>query len=485
MKAVNPAICLPPGDQKGFGASEELLEQAAKLLVFEYALLQNIKKENLGFLVASSKRKRKKNWVRKMKTLCHQMIAREMRLGSKCYGVAHSTFTYLFILDVDNPETGDCDLLEGGLRAQEWKYKKFHSGRGRHIWVFFERLPKELLSEYRSGPLVMKAVAQAFLSQYMDGLQGNVDSRGCSGQLIKLPLQFDPYYRRIILPYDENNELICDFERAVDFASDIRRNDSGQLIEFLRKYDHQSSRKTRGDRSRHGNISCHSSIDESFQEWLSTVRVGPGESNDFMFHFALGCWHAGLTQQQSLDTAKSLYINGRSDGRVTCKDTWPEWRSKLIGRLKRLRSLNPEKKPCSKVEFYEGDLAWIAKHARLSADSLFLAIHLWASRLSGSDTYHLSRRTAEKWGITERRFRNATDRFRRSGLLEIVTPGKQAPPTRSRPGRATTYRLLEGPSTSGAKLDVTDPVELLYVYLESVNREEGGREEGREEGREY
>ena len=363
-------------------------------------------------------------------------------------------------------------MLEGGLRTLGWAYKKFHSGRGRHLWVFFEKLPYELRAEYGGGPPAMKAVAEAFLSQYRDGLQGNIDIRGCNAQLIKLPLQFDPYHRRIVLPYDENNELICDFEQAVDYAANITRNDPKELIEFLRKYDHKASRKTQVNRSRRDNISCHSSMDESFQEWLGTVRVGSGESNDFMFHFVHRCWRAGLTRLETLDAAKYLYDKGRDDGRLSCKDKWPEWKSKAIGRMKKLWSLGSMKKKARIAKFYRRDLQWIAKHSVLTIDPLFLAIHLWAHRLNDADEYFLSRRTAKEWGITSRQFRDATERFLASGLLKVVAPGRQAPPSRSGRGRATSYRLSDYPDPAGARLHAVTPLQLLAEYEEYIQEEE-------------
>jgi len=479
MKNRNIAIFRPPGDPEGFGADNELLERAAKLILFEYALLPNVRKGSIGYLPAPSDSRPGKKWYRNLNVLNHHMIVEAMKNGKRCYGVAHKRFSNLLIFDVDNPELGDEDLIEGGLRAQGWLYKKFHSGRGRHFWIFFNDLPHELLALYGNGPAAMKAVAETFRSGFMDYQQGIVDIRGCTGALIKLPLQFDPYHGCIVMPFDGENELITDFKQAVDFAANIQRNDPQTLIDFLATHggglQGMDSSSHSESRSRGSASMLVNDVDGNFQQWLDTVRVGPGESNDFMFHFVLHCKRTGLSQQETIDTAKELYERGRADGRITCKDSWPEWKSKAEGRIKKLWSIKGSGKKAVEVRFWQGDLEWLSMHASLTIDPLFLAAHLWARRLSRSDEYFLSRRTAEECGITPTQFRKATKRFQASGLLKILTPGKSAPVRKGKQSRATAYRLLDYPEPSGSELSVRGPYELAAAYVKyRIEGEIGG-----------
>ena len=227
----NKNLHLPPGHFDGFNASEELLEKAAYLLWEKYILPQNCKAENIGFCVVSSKEGQEKQWIRyTLKKFSHKYFIKALKEGHVCYGVAHNNFSNLLVIDVDDPDSGDEEVIREALCEQGWDFKCFHSGRGRHFWVFFDDLPGELLYAYGTGMAVMKAVGETFLALYSEKLTDKIDLRGCGNQLIKLPLQYDPYYKWVIMPYSDDGVLIEDSETAVDYTGMIERNDSSRLV---------------------------------------------------------------------------------------------------------------------------------------------------------------------------------------------------------------------------------------------------------------
>ncbi len=245
MISGNRALRLTPWHPQGFGASEELIQRAARLIVCEYALPQNFKYKNLGCLSAPDEGSGEKKWIKGLPRsllrdieyrIKHQMIADELRSGKYCFGIAHADFTNLFVLDVDDPGLGDAKTVAKGLTDQGWHYKQFDSGKGRHFWVFFDDLPIGLLSRYQSGIRAMREVAKRLVHLLRDSLKSRVDIRGCGKALIKLPLQYDPHYHWIILPFDDGGTLITDYRDAVDFAAAIQRNDSSELIDWLESH---------------------------------------------------------------------------------------------------------------------------------------------------------------------------------------------------------------------------------------------------------
>jgi hypothetical protein len=273
-----------------------------------------------------------------------------------------------------------------------------------------------------------------------------------------------------VLPLDGEGEMIADFEKAVAFAADITRNDPGSLIEFLEDFgepgNHENHRVRKERESTDAHCPVRTETGDDFQEWLNNVCVRPGESNDFMYRFVHRCWKYGLSQEETIATAKDLYEKGHADGRVTCKDTWPEWRSKVLGQVRKCWQIKGERKGKTSAKFHQGDLAWIRKHAIAPSDPLFLAIHLWAARLSGSNQYYMSRPTATRWGITDKRYRNAVDRFIKRGLLEITAAGRRAPVKRKRKGQATRFKLTDYPERSGPELAATNPSEVVSEYAD-------------------
>jgi hypothetical protein len=476
MIAGNRALHLPPWHPLGFGASEELVQRAARLIVCEYALPQNFKLRNLGCLSAPDEGSNGKKWIKGFPPVLlsdieyrinHQVVADQLRSGKYCLGIAHADFSNLFVLDLDHPGPGDAEAIMESLTEEGWHFKQFDSGKGRHFWVFFTDLPVKLLSKYKCGVAAMREVARRFVAKTGDSLQGKIDIRGCGKALIKLPLQFDPHYEWVILPFDDRGVLITDFADAVDFAADIRKNDSSQLIDWLESHSQKIDEKPEKTAQRSpalGKPGKKPGKEIEVSDWLRSVRVGPGESNDFIRDAVYKCWIAGMSKDETTSVLRKLYDQEHPNGRVTCKDTWPQWRSKIDGQWQWLIGNYEKPRVPKQVEFFEGDLTWIRKHARLEADPLFLGIHLWARRKCGKDVYFLSRPTAKHFGLSAERFRSATRRFRRSGLVEVVSPGRVTNYASHAP-RATEYKLTDYPVPEGPVLSGQTPLELAAAYF--------------------
>lgn len=473
MRPVDPMF-LPPGHPDGFAATLELRLTASKLLVFEYANLRNLKKGSVGYCVPDKTNPRKKKWSYALPGLGDNIIADEMLRGSRCFGVAHKHWTSLFVLDVDNPELFDDRVIETQLQDEGWGYLKYNSGKGRHFWVFFTELV-DLVKLYGNGPRAMSAVVDRFLAKCRPFIRGRIDVRGCNGNLIKLPLQFDPVYRRIVMPYDVGGNLIEDFEEAVSFGSKITYNDAGLLLPWLERHGGLTSvaeTKTipaRSSRKEPENLKSISTPSNSFRVWLDTVRVGPGDSNKFMYHFAWRCMMEGFNQDDVVPLAKELYFKGRADGRITCKDTWEEWESKAIYQAQKWWELKADYQPTQLPEFFCNDLEWIAKWDKRKGDDLVLSVILWFDRMNPSRGFYLSRYMARKWGVKEGKFVSAMSRFERDGLLTIIEPGKRRPPLPGLRGTATWYKLLDSPIPGTSKLDALNPIDLLEYYGARIN----------------
>jgi len=466
MKSNNTALTLPPGHPDGFNASEELIEKAAKLLWKEYLLPQNCKGENIGFCPAPKKEGQKKQWVRgKHKKFSHYHFIKALEEGHLCYGAAHNHFSNLFVIDVDDPDSGDEAAVREALDQQGWVFKCFHSGRGRHFWVFFDDLPNDLLGAYGSGVRAMKAVGETFLELHSDKLTDKIDLRGCGNQLIKLPLQYDSYHKWIVMPFTDDGVMIEDYEIAVDYSAMIVRNDSSKLLQWLNtsykktmksKLESEDKQVPDGVQSKY-----HPDVGESFQEFLDKVQVSPGESNDFIFNLVKLCHREGLNEHDIPQLVENLYNKGTVTGRITCKDYLAEWLSKAKAQAKKYYSLMADHEPSEGVKFYRSDLDWLSEHAQTERDRLFLAIHLWALRMNSGDEYFLSRPKATEFGITDIQYRSAKKKFEKSGLIRVVKNGKAQSKLPGLRGLATKYQITELPEEGEEILEVSDPRELM------------------------
>lgn len=479
MYSNNQALRLPPGHPEGFNASDELIEKAAKLLWKEYLLPQNCKGENMGFCPAPKEEGQKKQWIRgKYKKFSHYHFVKAIREGHLCYGAAHNNFSNLFVIDVDDPDSGDEEVIREALLKKKWTFKCFHSGRGRHFWVFFDDLPGNLLGAYGSGVRAMKAVGETFLKLNSEHLTNKIDLRGCGNQLIKLPLQYDPYHKWIVMPFTDDGVLIEDFELAVEYAGMIVRNDSRELLEWLKRSQKKLQKKQiEADvgqvRNPDKNIQLPD-IGESFQEHLDKVQVGPGESNDFIFNLVRLCWKEGLNEKDIPQLVENLYVKGTITGRITCKDYLAEWMSKARAQAKKYYSIVGDYESSEEVKFYKSDLNWISKHALTERDRLFLAIHLWALRMNSGNEYFLSRPKAIEFGITDIQYRSAKKKFEESGLLKVVKNGKAQSRLPGLRGIATKYQLTDIPEECDEILEVSDPRELVKRLgdMETFEKEE-------------
>ena len=466
MYSENPKLKLPPGHPDGFNASDELIEDAAYLLWEHYLLPQNCKPENIGFCPAPRSESEPKLWVRgKLNTFSHKLFCEAMRKGHLCYGAAHTRFSNLFVIDVDDPDSGDEQVIREELDKQGWSFKCFHSGRGRHFWVFFADLPRKLLVAYGSGVSAMKAVGETFLKLHADKLTDKIDLRGCGNQLIKLPLQYDPYHKWVILPFSDDGVLIEDYELAVEYAGNIVRNDPGNLMEWL-----QRSQKNLQTVSMVGDAMEHSEpapqvdyrdIKGNFRDYLDTVQVGPGESNDFIFQLVRHCWREGIAEDDIPKLVENLYLRGKYEGRVTCRDYQSQWVSKAKSQAKTYYGIMAEFKPSREAAFYASDLDWLARHARSERDRLFLAIHLWAYRMNDGAEYFLSRPKAIKFGISDIQYRSAKKKFEKMGLLIEVQKGKAGSSLPGIRGIATKYKFSMEPESCGEILKTSDPRDLV------------------------
>jgi len=477
MYSENPKLKLPPGHPDGFNASDELIEKTAKLLWKEYLLPQNCKGENIGFCPAPKEEGQKKLWIRgKHKKFSHYHFIRALEEGHLCYGAAHNHFSNLFVIDVDDPDSGDEEAIREALDNQGWSFKCFHSGRGRHFWVFFDDLPNNLLGAYGSGVRAMKAVGETFLAIHSDKLTDKIDLRGCGNQLIKLPLQYDPYHKWIVMPFTDDGVLIEDFEIAVDYAGMIVRNDSSKLLEWLKRSQKKIEKKKvesgviMGPHPR--NKTLYADVGESFQEYLSTVTVGPGESNNFIYNLVKLCRKEGLNESEIPQLVENLYLTGMVQGRITCKDYLADWLSKANSQAKKYYSLMTDYVPSEGVKFYESDLDWIAKHAVSDRDRLFLAIHLWALKMNSGDVYYLSRPKATEFGISDIQYRSAKKKYEKSGLLKVVKNGKAQSRLPGLRGLATKYQLTDIPEVCDEVLEVSNPRELVTKIGEMEVSEE-------------
>ena len=462
----NSKLHLPPGHPDGFNADEELLEKTAKLLWKEYLLPQNCKGENIGFCPSPTKEGQEKKWVRgKLKQFSHTYFLSALREGRLCYGAAHVNFSNLFVIDVDDPDSGDEEVVRKELEKKKWAYKCFHSGRGRHFWIFFEDLPRNLLRAYGSGPAAMKAIGETFLALHSDKLTDKIDLRGCGNQLIKLPLQYDPYHKWVIMPFTDDGVLIEDYETAVDYAEMIVRNDSSRLYDWLRRSQRKIKKKLiESGECQYPHVESRISLPDvgmSFKDYLDSVQVKPGESNDFIYELIRICYREGILEEQVPALVEELYLRGKQEGRITCKDNLANWLSKARSQAKTYYSIASSYEGSEKVVFYESDLEWITRHAQSERDRLFLAIHLWAMKMNKGDIYFLSRPKATEFGISDIQYRTAKKKYEKLGLLKVVENGKAGSRLPGIRGIATKYQLTDIPEEYGEILDVNNPSDLI------------------------
>ncbi len=462
----NPALKLPPGHPEGFNASDELIEKAAYLLWKHYLLPQNCKGENMGFCPTPKEEGQQKQWVRGTLTkFSHYYIVKALNEGHLCYGAAHTNFSNLFVIDVDDPDSGDEEVIREALLKKKWSFKCFHSGRGRHFWVFFDELPGNLLGAYGSGVDAMKAIGETFLALLADKLTDKIDLRGCGNQLIKLPLQYDPFHKWVIMPFTDDGVLIENYEIAVEYAEMIVRNDSSKLHEWLRRSQKKIENKCLESGINQvpypGKKEQLPDVGESFQEYLNTVIVGPGESNDFIYELVRMCWREGINEEEIPQLVENLYLKGTLQGRITCKDYLCDWLSKARSQSKKYYSIVADYEPSERVLFYKSDLEWISKYAQSERDRLFLAIHLWALRMNTGNEYFLSRPKATEFGITDIQYRSSKKKYEKSGLLKVVRNGKAGSRLPGLRGIATKYQLCDIPEKCDEILEVSDPRELV------------------------
>ena len=473
----NNKLHLPPGHPDGFNADGELLERAAKLLWRDYLLPQNCKGENIGFCPSPTKEGQEKKWIRgTVKKFSHTYFLKALKIGHLCYGSAHTNFSNLFVIDVDDPDSDDEEVIRKELEKKKWAYKCFHSGRGRHFWVFFEDLPRKLLGAYGSGPAAMKAVGETFLALHSDKLTDKIDLRGCGDQLIKLPLQYDPYHKWVIMPFTDDGVLIEDYDTAVDYAEMIVRNDSSRLYDWLRRSQKKIEEKLiESGEYRYPHVGSRiplPDMGESFQEYLDTVKVGPGESNDFIFELVRICYREGILEEQVPELVEELYLRGKQEGRITCKDNLANWLSKARSQAKKYYGIVSNYESPEKVVFYESDLEWITRYAQSERDRLFLAIHLWAMRMNTGDIYFLSRPKATEFGISDIQYRSSKRKYEKSGLLKVVENGKAGSSLPGIRGVATKYQLTDIPEEDGEILEADNPRDLVKGLEEDRDEKE-------------
>jgi hypothetical protein len=305
----------------------------------------------------------------------------------------------------------------------------------------------------------MRDVARNIKESFEHRPKGRVDIRGCNGALIKLPLQFDPHHRRVILPYDDDGNLIEGYEEAVEFAADIKRNDPSTLWQFLdrprKKTVSSGFTQTRHSEpaARTRSKSSPSTIPKSspleipgtVKDLVERAIVGEGQSNDFVFEAVRMCWWEGVRKEDIPELFELIYEKGCADGRITCRASLGDWLNKAKHQAKKYYSIKGERLEGKPAVFYADDFHWIRRHSRLSTDPLFLAVVLWARRLSDNPHFFLAQSTAVKHGLTRRKFDSAKRRFLRSGLLHVVERGRQRPPRRGQSGWATVYKLQDDP----------------------------------------
>jgi hypothetical protein len=470
MCSENNKLKLPPGHEDGFNASEELIEKVAIIILESYILPQNCKGKNIGFCLPIEDGQPKKWIFGKLKSFSHKCLVKAIKEGHLCYGSAHADFSNLFVIDVDDPDSGDEQVIREALEEQGWSFKCFHSGRGRHFWVFFDALPRKLLGAYDSGVGAMKAVGGTFLDLYADELTDKIDLRGCGNQLIKLPLQYDPYHKWVIMPFTDDGVLIEDYELAVEYTEMISRNDSSGLLEWLQrsqmKIQKQDLKSCFDNLPQRNKASDSIKPGDSFEEYLNSVRVGPGESNNFMYEFVKLCWREGMSEKQIPVVVENLYTMGKNQGRITCKDTLQQWLSKAKSQAKKYYVIVGDYSGIKDVKFYQSDLEWISSNAESERDRLFLAIHLWAFRMNEGAEYFLSRPKAVEFGISDIQYRSAKKKYEKRGLLIEVKKGKRGSSLPGIRGIATKYRFSIEPVSSGEVLEIIDPRELIKVLEE-------------------
>lgn len=434
-------------------ATEDLAQRAAKIIIEKYALPQNCTGScNVGLLVPKSKANGKP-WITKTIKLTSSMIAKGIMERNIAYGIGQTRYSQMIVLDVDNPER-DSGLVEDLLHSFKWKYKLFDSGKGLHYWIFFTELPVEIRRRYKPVPKFLESLGKYLLDNHLSFSKDKIDIRGCTRAVIKLPLQFDHYYQKYVLPFDESGRLITDYEAAIDFAEDIKYNDSDSLLQFLPllKQDlliHRSKP-----------IIHEASLD--FQQWLDACVIGPGESNDKIFELVRKAYHAGIPEDDIPALVERLYIDGRASGRITSNDTLNQWLSKAKGRAKRYY----HEPHIRSAEFFHSDVVWLYEHARRYRSGsafLFLAIHLWACRISGKSTYFLSKQTASEFGISGSAYQRARNFYERVNVITVISHGD----TRPYGGRATEFKF-HVPAPSGDLIFSGTPDEFLRFLLTDV-----------------
>jgi hypothetical protein len=472
VKGENPAIYLPPGDPRGFAASEELIEKLAKVLIEEYAVRCNVRNQIIGIQLPPEPGSKEKNWIsKKVAFLGDKALAKVLRRNDRCYGVSHSQFSNMLGLDVDNPELGDADAIAGALRAQGWRFKQFHTGRGRHFWIFFKPLPNELRARYGGGPEAIRALGEAFLALYFYAIQGRVELRGCGREQIKLPGQYDPFYRRVILPLDDSGDLIADFEQTVEYMCNIERNDSLHLarwIDWAWQAPHVRERVAEQVSQRDPTGYRKGRVDRSdLDDYLDRLRVRPGESHIEVPDLVYQCFLAGVPESEVLGIVEDFYRQGRDDHRVTCKDSLSQWRSKAKSHTKRIYSRYTRPRDIDRLLIYRSCLQWIESQAENETDRVFLALHLWASLVNPDQTYFLSRPKAvewgREWGMTDGLYRGALKRYAQGDPIRTIKKGHRGRPDTIRRRMATEYGLTSPPEVAGGVLGEYDLQEFLEL----------------------
>jgi len=421
----------------------EQAARAAKVVIHKYALLPNCKKGRFYGVQKAQEQPSSKNWIAKSDGLTDAKIAEGILTGKVCYAASHSRFSRMIVLDVDNPHS-DSDLVEDVLNAIGWKYKCFDSGRGRHYWIFFTDITTNVYDTFPSKPAFLFAVGKYIIDNHLAPASREPELFGCSGAFIKLPLQFDPYHGKLVLPIDESDKTISDYRFAIDFAEDIHYNPSGQLEQFIAPILAQ-----RRSRTSSGNRHAKSGIGD-FYDWISSVTVGEGESNLFMLDLAFRAHRAGVAESEIPELVEELYRNGIDDGRVWCKDSLRQWLSKARSRVKWVYS----KTPSGPVTFSNADIAWVVQNARHTKSPnvfIFLSLHLWASKRQDHGSYFLSHRYATNFGISTSAFQRLTNLYLELGVIRIVSKGDQHPEGQ----RATHFAITQPPDQSEPKYEMS------------------------------
>jgi len=479
MVAVqNPALKLPPGHSDGYNAPPDLIETAASTLLHIYAGVANCRNQDIATMYDNTHYTESKRWsIWPNGSLGPDLIAEALTTGRVCYSITHKKYCKSLVFDVDEPRAV-AELLESALRGQGWVFKKFHSGRGRHYWVFFDDLPPDLLGTYNnSGPSAMVALGEAFLAYYKNSLENSVELKCCNGQFLKLPLQYDPYHKWIVMPFDENDQLIDEYEQAVKYAAEIHLNDSSGLRDWILKaWNHPRVAEIVSQQSSGIRLAMGDDIQlykGDLKQFFRSYRIGEGESYQKVGNMVWRCFVDGVSESEVMGLIERKYRSGRKNGTVTCKDKLVDWQSKARASIKRIYTKYSPPGSFDEVAFYKSDLEWLALNTKKPTDRVCLAIHLLFWRLNEEKDYFLSRNFAVKlgseWGLTDQRFRGAKERFETAKLIKVVKPGFKGPalPGVRRP--ATTYRVKNGPPSTGDRLKVTSIREFLSFAMSCYN----------------